>query len=330
MTAAAADGSAGRRSALYTPEAVRVDLPLADIGSRTLAILIDLFLMASLLYFVLVAALLSLGSSVDDATGGPGWVVVVIILLLNFLVLWGYPVVCETKFRGRTAGKAALGLRVVTTDGAPVRFRHAAIRGLFAFVDFYLFLGIPALVTALVTRKGQRLGDLAAGTVTIRDRPVGGPADQAVVFQVPAGLQDYAGTLDVRGLTTADYALVRRFLLRANSLRPAHRSRLAIDLANHFAGRMHHRPPAGTHPEALLLSIAALLQQRGGTQTTTQRPRPSDALQAQGGQPVPPASAWPHQPDPAAPSGRSGQPWQVPPPPTGDDAAPPGPFAPPG
>lgn len=263
------DGLAGRRSGLYTPEAVRVDLPLADLGSRTLAILIDLFVMAALLYMVAMAALLALGPFAEEVAPGSPWIVVVAILLVNFLILWGYPVFCETRFRGRTAGKAALGLRVVTAEGAPVRFRHAAIRGLFAFVDFYAFLGIPALVTALVTSKGQRLGDLAAGTVTIRDRSGRGPADQAVLWQIPQNLRGYAATLDVRGLTTADYALVRRFLLRAGSLRPEHRTRVATDLANLLAQRMGHRPPAGTHPEALLVCVAALMQQHGDAPTTT-------------------------------------------------------------
>ncbi|HUE90473.1 RDD family protein [Pseudomonas sp.] len=263
MTSTQAEETTGRRSALYTPEAVQVDLPLADVGSRALAILIDLFVMFTLLYFVLLLAVGALGVASAGFDEGPGWVVVVVILLLNFLVLWGYPTGCEATLNGRTAGKAALGLRVVTTEGAPVRFRHAAIRGLFAFVDFYLFLGIPALVSALLTRRGQRLGDLAAGTVTIRDRATDSAADQAVFWQIPGPLQAYASSLDVRGLTAADYAVVRRFLLRSGSLQPQHRARIATELANVLADRMHHRPPPGTHPEALLLCTAALLQGSG-------------------------------------------------------------------
>ncbi len=253
---------------LYTPEAVRLDLPVAGVGSRTLAILIDLMVMLTLLYVVLIVAVLALGFALaGGGTEGPGWPAIVAALLLNFLVLWGYPTGCETVFGGRTAGKAALGLRVVTLEGAPVRFRHAAVRGLFAFVDFYLFLGIPALVAALVTRRGQRLGDLAAGTVTIRDRARGTAADLPIRWQVPPTLVAYAQTLDVRGLGPMEYALVRRFLVRSGQLRPEDRTRVARDLANAVAGRMAHRPPAGIHPEALLLCVAALMQD----QTTSPR-----------------------------------------------------------
>jgi uncharacterized RDD family membrane protein YckC len=253
----------GRSAALYTPEAVRVDLPLADVGTRALAALLDLMLLLSLVYIVLLLGLAA-GGFLAVAGGGDGaaWVFVA-ALVLYFLVLWGYPTGSEVLFRGRTAGKAALGLRVVTVDGAPIRFRHAAIRGLFAFVDFYLLLGIPALVTALCTRRGQRLGDLAAGTVVIRDRAAGAAADQPVRFAVPPALASYAATLDVRGLAPADYAVVRRFLLRASTLRPEHRARVAADLANALAELMGHVPPPGTHPEALILCTAALVQAQG-------------------------------------------------------------------
>ncbi|WP_370327743.1 RDD family protein [Euzebya sp.] len=298
---------------------MRVDLPLADVGSRALSILIDLFLMATVLYILVLLAVAAVGAFTLASGGGPAWPLIVVILVLNFLVLWGYPVGSETLFGGRSAGKAALGLRVVTTDGAPVRFRHAAIRGLFAFVDFYLFLGIPAVVTALVTRKGQRLGDLAAGTVIIRDRTGTSPADQVVFWQVPPALRGYASTLDVRGLNAADYALVRRFLLRAGSLQPAHRARVATDLATAMADRMRHRPPAGTHPEALLLCIAALLQAptlRGpGAAPPPPGPRPAAT--------PPPSSASPGPPFPRAPLPSPGAPRPTPPP-AGD-----GPFAPP-
>ena len=309
MTTNQSDGVAGRRSNLYTPEAVRVDLPLADLGSRTLAIIIDLILMGILLYIVSLAVVLaaSLAAFVDGA--GPGWLLIVLSVALSFGIFWGYPVGLETRLRGRTPGKAALGLRVVTLDGGPIRFRHAAVRGLLAFVDFYLFLGIPALITSMVTRKGQRLGDLAAGTVTIRDRAPSATAGQAIAFAVPPALQSYAATLDVRGLSAADYATIRRFLLRAKTFDARNRNRVAVDLANALSGKMAHRPPAGTHPEALLLCVAALMQQTGGgTPQPVQGTRPPPGRPSPVG--LPPAVAPP-------PSGQV-----APPPQTRSDQAP--------
>ncbi len=284
-------GGPGHHEGVYTPEAVRVDLPIADVGSRTLSIIIDLVVMLTLLYVVLLLAVGALGVALSGAGTDAAWPVVVLVLLLNFLVLWGYPVGCETLFGGRTAGKAALGLRVVTLEGAPVRFRHAAIRGLFAFLDFYLLLGIPALITALVTRRAQRLGDLAAGTVVVKDRGGQAGSDQPVWWQVPPALQGYATTLDVRGLGAGDYALVRRFLLRAGDLRPEHRARVATDLANALAQRMRHQPPPGTHPEALLLCVAALMQRGPGA--GPQRPGPqSPGPQGPGGAPPGTGAGW--------------------------------------
>ena len=256
-------GASRRRAALVTPEAVTIDLPLADLGSRSLAILVDLIILFTLQYAVVLAAVLAVGVGFGlGLDGGPGWLAIVAFLLLNFAILWGVPVACEVLLRGRTPGKALLGLRVVTVDGGTVRFRHASIRWLLALVDFYLLLGIPAIVTSLVTSRNQRLGDLAAGTVVIRDRVRRGVVDQPVTWQVPPALVGYARTLDVSGLDGEDYSLVRTFLLRSGSFAADQRQRIGEEVAATIAQRMRHRRPAGMHPEALLVCAAALVQQR--------------------------------------------------------------------
>ncbi len=79
-----------------------------------------------------------------------------------------------------------MGLRVVTREGAPVQFRHAAIRAALGLIDFYLAFGGVAVISALVTREHQRLGDLVAGTLVLRER-TGARAPTAVRFAVPAG-----------------------------------------------------------------------------------------------------------------------------------------------
>ena len=113
-----------------------------------------------------------------------------------FAALLVYPVVCETIWNGKTVGKMLVGLRVVTVEGAPVRFRHAAIRSALGIVDFLIGAGSVAIVTALATRQSQRLGDLAAGTIVIRERQAGAYA-QPILFEPPVGWGPYVAGLDI-------------------------------------------------------------------------------------------------------------------------------------
>lgn len=257
-----ADGTLGAMSEapprLVTPEAVALQFETAGLGSRTLAMLIDLAIQGTLSVAALVAVI-GLSGSGQSATAG-----VVVVLLVLTAILLGYPIAFEALWRGRTPGKAALGLRVVTTDGAPIRFRHAAVRGFLSLVDFYLTSGAAAVLTVLSTRDNQRLGDLAAGTLVLRQR-TGAKAPVPVSFSVPPGWEPYAATLDPAGLTGDDHVAVRSFLLRAPSLPPGTRSTLGAQIATTVAGHMGHVPPPGTHPEGFLACVAAVHQQRAGT-----------------------------------------------------------------
>src|SRR5215216_889977 len=77
---------------------------------------------------------------------------------------------CALPIWGRSLGKLALGLRTVRDDAGPITFHHALVRALIGFVEIYLFTCIPAFFSMLVSRRGKRLGDYAAGTYVIRDR----------------------------------------------------------------------------------------------------------------------------------------------------------------
>ena len=243
---------------MVTPEAVALEFRTANLGSRILAYLIDMVVVvAGILAGLFAVALLGQASDVVV----PDWVALTIVLVL--LPSWwlGYFIAFETLWRGRTLGKAALGLRVVTKEGAPVRFRHAAIRGLLGLVDFLILGGFLAVVFILFTRDNQRLGDLVAGTLVLRERSaLAAPAP--VSFAPPPGLEHYAATLDPSGVGNEEYQAVRTFLLRAPSLSPGPRSALALQLANPLAARLRPPPPAGISPEQYLQSVAAAYQQR--------------------------------------------------------------------
>ena len=238
-----------------TPEAVELRLPTASLGSRLLAAGIDLAIQAAVLLVVALGlGLLSLGGG--SATAG-----VVVLLLAFTAVLLGYPIGFETLWRGRTPGKAALGLRVVARDGSPVRFRHAVVRGFLTLVDVVLTSGVAAVLAILLTPHDQRLGDLAAGTLVIRER-TGAGRPEARRFSVPPGWEGYAATIDVAGMGADDYAAARAALARAPSLPADVRGRLLAEVATAVAARMGHVPPPGVPPEAFLTCAAARYQER--------------------------------------------------------------------
>jgi uncharacterized RDD family membrane protein YckC len=243
---------------MVTPEAVALEFRTANLGSRILAYLIDMVVVVVGILAGLFAVAL-LGQASDVVV--PDWVALTIVLVL--LPAWwlGYFIAFETLWRGRTLGKAALGLRVVTKEGAPVRFRHAAIRGLLGLVDFLILGGFLAVVFILFTRDNQRLGDLVAGTLVLRERTaLAAPAP--VSFTPPPGLEHYTATLDPSGVGNEEYQAVRTFLLRAPSLSPGPRSALALQLANPLAARLRPPPPPGISPELYLQCVAAAYQQR--------------------------------------------------------------------
>jgi uncharacterized RDD family membrane protein YckC len=93
------------------------------------------------------------------------------LLLAWFLLEWIYPVLFEAGRRGATPGKRVLGLRVVQASGAPMGFGQAVVRNFLRFIDampgFTYGFGVAS---CLATRRFQRLGDLAAGTVVVYDK----------------------------------------------------------------------------------------------------------------------------------------------------------------
>ncbi len=236
---------------IVTPEAVVLAFETAGVGSRLVAAVIDLVAQAAAA-FVLLIAFAAFGHTPLGLAG---------VFFGMFVILFGYPVAIETLWRGRSLGKAAMGLRVTTVEGAPIRFRHALVRGALGLVDFWLTSGAVAVLAVLLTRRNQRLGDIAAGTLVLRER-TGARQPWAATFAVPPGWEAYAATLDVSGLSAADYQAVRALLLRAATLDPWTRDRLARDIATPLLTRLRHQPPPGVSAEGFLLCVAALYQRR--------------------------------------------------------------------
>jgi uncharacterized RDD family membrane protein YckC len=147
-----------------TPERVVFQYPIAGIGSRFLAQALDVIVLLVLLMVV------GIGGAAFGAVFHTAQLALLIWLLLSFIVLFGYFLVSEAIFGGLTLGKRALRLRVIGDHGEPILFSQAAIRNLVRIVDFLPFFYGLGLVTLFVNGRGKRLGDLAAGTLVVRER----------------------------------------------------------------------------------------------------------------------------------------------------------------
>ena len=234
-----------------TPEGLEVELALAGVGSRFASALIDFLL--ELVAFAAVALLLARFASEAVA--------VAIGSLAFFAVIFGYHVLFETLASGRSPGKRALGLRVVRLGGAPVRFKDSGVRNIVRLVDLLppVTYGVGAAVI-LVTRRNQRLGDLAAGTIVVRERRGGrrGAARPEAVEALPEGVECW----DVSAVTSEDLVAVRRFLERRTGIEAAARSRLAAELAARLRPKVAAAADNGAD-ERFLEGVAAAKAARG-------------------------------------------------------------------
>ena len=223
-----------------TGEAVALDLRLARLPSRALALAIDVLIQLVALTVLIVAALAAF-PAVDSALGAA------ISLSIVILVIVGYPTIMETLTHGRTVGKLALGLRVVRTDGGPVRFRHSFVRALFLVFELWLTCGLIGLLTCLFNAQGRCLGDLFAGTLVVNERVSRAAAIGAYV-PVPRGWEPWAANLDLTRLPEPLAAQGRQLLARWNTLTPQIRDRLVYRLAGEVAAFVAPAPPSGLDP----------------------------------------------------------------------------------
>jgi uncharacterized RDD family membrane protein YckC len=228
-----------------TPEGVEVEMTLAGIGSRFIAQLID-WLIKFAIMFALIMALFGFSGLPGDieADGDAALVGLAVLLVAIFLINFGYDVLFETLAAGRTPGKRWTGLRVVKVGGSPVGFMSSAVRNLLRLVDILPGAYGIGLIAIVATRLNQRLGDIAAGTVVVRERrqTVPSPGPQSL-FNAPAPspVEDL-GTWDVSAITQEELATIRRFLDRRHELTPTARANLAADLANRIRQKVAGAP----------------------------------------------------------------------------------------
>ena len=246
------------RVTIATPEGVDVDLTLAGIGSRFIASLIDtLIKLAAWIGF----GIFIFGGAALLGGGGVANVGAAFFYVITFFIWFGYDILFETLASGRTPGKRWTGLRVVRLGGRPVGFVASSIRNMVRIVDFLPSFYLVGMIAAVATKMNQRLGDLAAGTVVVREKPVtveGTPLRSQIAPPLPVPLT--IETWDVSAITADELAMIRRFLERRTELTPQARGQLALDLARQLQPKVAGAP--ALPPEAFLEFVSVAKARR--------------------------------------------------------------------
>lgn len=234
---------------IVSPENIAFQFRLAGPAARSIAFLIDV-LMIAILAFAVVLALAVTGLFNEAFLG--------LLLVGLFFLWWGYGAACEVWANGRTAGKAALGLRVVSHTGLSINPAQAILRNLLRLIDIAPPF-FPGFIAMAFTQRLQRLGDLAAGTIVVleRDRRPPRPprVDRAEADLVPLGFQAQPPLIEA----------LAAYVGRRQDLSPPRRMELATIAARRLCDAWDM--PLPQNPDALICTVyeQAIAAEAGAT-----------------------------------------------------------------
>ena len=246
-------------------------MPLAGIGSRFIALLVDyLIWFAGLLFVIWIFAFFGPSLSAFNKLSEQ-WAIAIYLFLL-FLFNWGYFTLFEAFWNGRTPGKRIARIRVIQRSGRPIGLFESMARNFIRYIDQIPFFYAVGAIAIFVSRDHQRLGDLAAGTLVVRDRIEEVPATSettrtftANIFvpAQPAPEPHAALTLPDHGLaklSTADLQVLESFFARRLDMPLQTRQALAQRIANAIQAKSGLEPPPGTSIETFLEVAARQLR----------------------------------------------------------------------
>jgi uncharacterized RDD family membrane protein YckC len=218
-----------RRAELELPEGINLQVELANAGSRSLAILVDIGAAGLLLFMVYALTILLAHNMVDDwLTKASSEALQILLILFIFGFQWCYFNIFEWIWNGQTPGKRLLGLRVIKVDGSPVSGVDVLLRNLSRPIDTLGPMGLIGLLMIFVTRRAQRLGDLMARTLVIHETKI----DWSLFEQIEARAAASSGmailSMPPIRLTPSQWELLHRYLNRREHFEQEARGRLAL------------------------------------------------------------------------------------------------------
>ncbi len=273
---AAASPASGDQLSIATPELVAIEFPLAGLGSRFVAILLDYLLQGVTVFLLILIFVVFFSGVATPAIGNAGsnlpekWGIAIAIAI-PFLLEWGYFTLFEAFWRGQTPGKRIMRIRVIQQTGRPVSLFESMGRNLLRAVDWLPAMYLVGVISMFATRRQQRLGDLIAGTLVVHERPLETPLESiggsrtftSAVFKPappPPPRENKLPADAVAMLTLADLQALESYLARRLDFPVETRTLLAGRMAENIARKMNFAIPAGMSQETFLEEAAFALR----------------------------------------------------------------------
>ncbi len=247
---------------LLTPENVELRFDVAGLGSRLAAALIDYTLIAIMYVAIIVGASALIGRIAPAPRDTMPWLssaAAAVAIAFAFFGWMGYFLLFELLWGGQSPGKRVLGLRVVRWDGQPLGFTPALVRNVLRWIDQVALIGVFVM---LVDASSRRLGDMAAGTLVVRE-PRALRRDAFATVSLPEVSQLRVQELSNAGrIGIAEYTVIRDYFARAGGLRQPEAEALAARLAARLAQRLEVDPAAIDDPRTFLATVARAFEAR--------------------------------------------------------------------
>lgn len=207
---------------IETPEHIELEYELAGLGSRFVGIFIDSIIQSIMIAILVIILLLTEPNIFEKGPIGLfSSIFASAIVVLIFLVLFGYFIFFETLWTGQTPGKRTSQIQVIKDNGEPVRFVDSLIRNMFRIVDFLPAYYVAGIIMILMNKQNKRIGDMVAKTIVVRLKHDLKPTVLPDI-KVRSDLQ-----IDIHKISEEEYGLVRNFLIRRNDILPNARQELS-------------------------------------------------------------------------------------------------------
>jgi uncharacterized RDD family membrane protein YckC len=257
---------------IETPELVNIEMPLAGIGSRFIALLVDYLIWGAGLLALIFISIIVLPAMHVFSKHSEQWTIALVIFIV-FLFQWGYFTLFEAFWNGRTPGKRVARIRVIQRSGRAIGLFESMARNLVRYVDWFPgFYGV-GIIAVFASRQHQRLGDMAAGTLVVRDRDTempewgesGSRTFTAQMFTASAPIPEphASVTLPASGvakLSSADLEVLEGFFSRRLDMDLGTRQALAQRIALAIQAKSGLEMPQGASVETFLEATARQLR----------------------------------------------------------------------